>query len=117
MRKTGVPVGLKNIGNTCYFNSLLQTYFQNIAFVKNILKYEIPKKYLGIKDEDIQKHVQYDHEFKKKLFSCRLVDNLKKLFGSLICSDKKYIDPTPVISSIVDDYGNELAIGDQKDIG
>ena len=27
------------------------------------------------------------------------------------------MDPTPVISSIVDDYGNELAIGDQKDIG
>lgn len=50
VRKTGVPVGLKNIGNTCYFNSLLQTYFQNIAFVKNILKYEIPKKYVGIKD-------------------------------------------------------------------
>jgi len=58
VRKSGIPVGLKNIGNSkywiiiaCYFNSLLQTYFQNIAFVKNILKYEIPKKYVGIKDE------------------------------------------------------------------
>lgn len=81
------------------------------------MKYEIPKKYVGIKDEDIQKHTNGDHEFKKKLYSCRLVDNLKKLFGSLIGSDKKYIDPTPVISSIVDDYGNQLRIGDQKDIG
>jgi ubiquitin carboxyl-terminal hydrolase 25/28 len=35
----------------------------------------------------------------------------------LIASDRKYIDPTAVISSIVDDYGNDLAIGDQKDIG
>ncbi len=35
----------------------------------------------------------------------------------MIASDRKYIDPTPVISSIVDDYGNEIAIGDQKDIG
>ncbi len=49
--------------------------------------------------------------------SCKLVENLKQLFCSLIASDRKYVDPTSVISSIVDDYGNELAIGDQKDIG
>jgi ubiquitin carboxyl-terminal hydrolase 25/28 len=35
----------------------------------------------------------------------------------MIASDRKYLDPTLVLSSIVDDYGNELAIGDQKDIG
>jgi ubiquitin carboxyl-terminal hydrolase 25/28 len=35
----------------------------------------------------------------------------------LIASDRRYIDPTLVISSIVDDYGNEFSIGDQKDIG
>ena len=49
--------------------------------------------------------------------SCRLVVNIKNLFCSLIASDRKYLDPTQVLSSIVDDYGNELAIGDQKDIG
>jgi len=27
------------------------------------------------------------------------------------------MDPTMVITSIVDDYGNDLAVGDQKDIG
>ena len=27
------------------------------------------------------------------------------------------MDPTAVITSIVDDYGNDLALGDQKDIG
>jgi ubiquitin carboxyl-terminal hydrolase 25/28 len=46
-----------------------------------------------------------------------LVENLKALFCSLIASDRKYLDPTAVLSTIVDDYGNELAIGDQKDIG
>lgn len=39
------------------------------------------------------------------------------LFAQMIGSDRKYIDPTPVLTSIVDDYGNELPIGDQKDIG
>ena len=46
-----------------------------------------------------------------------MVENLKVLFSELIASDKKYVDPKPVITSIVDDYGNELAVGDQKDIG
>ncbi len=35
----------------------------------------------------------------------------------MIASDRKYVDPTPVLSAVVDDYGNELPIGDQKDIG
>ena len=35
----------------------------------------------------------------------------------MIASDRKYIDPTDVMTSIVDDYGNQLPIGDQKDIG
>lgn len=35
----------------------------------------------------------------------------------MIASDRKYVDPTDVISSIVDDDGIELQIGDQKDIG
>ena len=45
------------------------------------------------------------------------MEHLKILFGNLIASDRKYIDPTDVISSVVDDYGNEMTIGDQKDIG
>ena len=26
-RQEGVPVGLKNVGNTCYFNSFIQAFF------------------------------------------------------------------------------------------
>lgn len=35
----------------------------------------------------------------------------------MIASDKKYIDPTEVVKSICDDFGNLLPIGDQKDVG
>ena len=29
----------------CYFNSILQAYFQNAAFVKAVLNYETPDAY------------------------------------------------------------------------
>lgn len=32
-------------------------------------------------------------------------------------SDKKYTDPSAVLHAIVDDYGNPIQIGEQKDIG
>ncbi len=46
----------------------------------------------------------------------KLVKHLQMLFAGMIGSDKKYLDPTAVVTSVVDDYGNPLPIGDQKDI-
>ena len=42
---------------------------------------------------------------------------MKKLFAFMARSDKKYADPTGVLKSIVDDFGNPIEIGEQKDIG
>jgi ubiquitin carboxyl-terminal hydrolase 25 len=48
-----LPVGLLNIGNTCYLNSLLQYLFTVKAVREIILNYDNYK--LELKDEDIQK--------------------------------------------------------------
>ena len=39
-REENVPCGLKNIGNTCYLNSLLQSYYNLPNFVKAILEFK-----------------------------------------------------------------------------
>ena len=39
-RDANVPCGLKNIGNTCYFNSILQVYFNLPEFVSAILEFK-----------------------------------------------------------------------------
>jgi ubiquitin carboxyl-terminal hydrolase 25 len=50
-RVNGFPVGLQNVGNTCYFNSLMQTYFYMPEFVKQVLDFQIPKE-INIKERN-----------------------------------------------------------------
>jgi len=42
---------------------------------------------------------------------------MSKLFAHLIYTNKRYLDPTAVLKSLVDDFGNQILIGEQKDIG
>lgn len=41
VREMNQMTGLRNIGNTCYFNSLLQIYFATPSFVEKILKFKV----------------------------------------------------------------------------
>ena len=43
-RHSGTPVGIKNIGNTCYFNALIQIYFHFNKFPEVILKHKTTEK-------------------------------------------------------------------------
>jgi ubiquitin carboxyl-terminal hydrolase 25/28 len=59
-----------------------------------------------------------DKQVEKRLkASKKLIFEMKKLFASLTKSDKKYTDPSGVLHAIVDDFGNPIQIGEQKDIG
>lgn len=39
------------------------------------------------------------------------------MFSNLIFSHKKYADPSAVLNNIVDDLGNTVHFGEEKDIG
>ena len=106
-RSGGTPVGLKNVGNTCYFNSLMQVYFTIPNLIKEILNFKAP--------EVSEEHKE--SETLRKKASIQLLQQLQKLFAHMIRSNKKYVDPSNVLKSLVDDFGNPLEIGDQKDVG
>lgn len=108
-RKSGEPVGLKNIGNTCYFNSLMQTLFRIRPFVKEVANLN------GLDTVTIPEG-QPAHIQKKYKESAQMVKNLQELFINLTASNQKYADPSPVLNKCVDSMGESVKIGDQQDI-
>ena len=98
LRFEKLPVGLKNIRNTCYFNSLIQTYFMIPKFIQEILSFKKPPE--NIKSAGI-----------------KLIEELQLLFASMILGNKKCIDPSEVLENLLDDSGNKILVGEQKDIG
>lgn len=99
----------------CYFNSLMQILYTLPPFVQAILtadvRYEESKE-KAKPDEGIDPQI-----VKRIRASQKLILETKKLFAIMSLSDKKYTDPSAVLHSIVDDFGNPIQIGEQKDIG
>ena len=54
---------------------------------------------------------------KRSQQSKMLVENMAKLFASMILANRKYVDPTSVLKSLTDDFGNQVHVGEQKDLG
>lgn len=58
-----------------------------------------------------------DKQVEKRIkASKKLILEMKKLFANLAKSDKKYADPSGVLRAIVDEFGNPIQIGEQKDM-
>jgi ubiquitin carboxyl-terminal hydrolase 25 len=91
-----VPSGLKNIGNTCWFNSLIQILFFLPNFQEKILNYDVPD-YL----ENAEKLEPLER--RKILQSRELIRKLQKLLSSMLLSNQSYQDPSAVMKSIVND--------------
>lgn len=45
-----------------------------------------------------------------------LIKELKKMFGLIACGNKAYVEPGPVLASIVDDAAHKYQIGDERDL-
>jgi hypothetical protein len=88
------------------------------TFVRAILTTDITIEEEKKGEEGKKEEQGIDQQIERRLkASKKLVLETKKLFATLSLSDKKYTDPSAVLHSIVDDYGNPIQIGEQKDIG
>lgn len=101
------PVGLKNIGNTCYLNSFIQALYHLPLVMEKVMSLQ--------ETTELQRQSSLN-AMKRVESSYNLIVELKRLFAFMTKSEKKYADPTKMIRNIVDDFGNQMKIGDQQDI-
>ena len=98
-RISKTPVGLKNIGNSCWFNVVIQPLLHIPSFRDLILNYKCPNDFIESENS--------------KEIPPNVVQLLRKLFALLIASEKKYVDPTTVVNVF---QGHEMRKDTQQDV-
>ena len=90
-----LPIGLRNIGNTCYGNTFLQLFYSIPGFRELVYSYQ-----------SSQPDCQPD----------AFLSALQITFTRMQYSSTKVIDPRIVLTAMKDTSGNTYKIGDQEDV-
>ena len=111
-----VPVGLKNVGNTCYFNSFIQALFFLPNVTLKLLNANITNQYAEqaklakqIVPQDSNERQAKEDKLQilaRKQQSTVMATHLQQLMANLMFTNQKYVDPTPVLNNVVDDDNN-----------
>ena len=73
-RDEAIPVGLKNVGNTCYFNSILQAMFFLPNVTTKIIQHDFDKT-------QYPRHEQDSVQQKRQMSSVQMVKELQKIYS------------------------------------
>ncbi|KAM4828445.1 ubiquitin carboxyl-terminal hydrolase 28 isoform 7-T7 [Thomomys bottae] len=84
-RVDGWPVGLKNVGNTCWFSAVIQSLFQLPEFRRLVLSYTLPQNIL----ENCRSHTE-----KRNIV---FMQELQYLFALMMGSNRKFVDPSAAL--------------------
>ncbi|XP_065799932.1 ubiquitin carboxyl-terminal hydrolase 28 isoform X5 [Muntiacus reevesi] len=84
-RVDGWPVGLKNVGNTCWFSAVIQSLFQLPEFRRLVLSYSLPQNVL----ENCSSHTE-----KRNIV---FMQELQYLFALMMGSNRKFVDPSAAL--------------------
>ncbi|CAN0261107.1 unnamed protein product [Lampetra planeri] len=85
VRAPGAPVGLKNVGNTCWFSAVVQSLFNLPGFRRLILGFTLP-------DSRLQ-NPQSENE---RVGLC-FMRELRVLFALMVGSVRGFVDPSPAV--------------------
>jgi len=102
----GIPVGLKNVGNTCYFNSFIQAFFFLPNMTEKLLFNPIRRAQTP--------HTSEPDEVKIKRVEASnvMARELQALFASMLYTNQSYVDPSGVLNNMVDDSGYKCPVGE-----
>ncbi|NXN14373.1 UBP28 hydrolase, partial [Indicator maculatus] len=86
------PVGMKNIGNTCWFSAVIQSLFQLPEFRRLVLGYSLPQNVL----ESCHSHVE-----KRNI---AFLQELQCLFALMLGTCRKFVDPSAALELLRDAF-------------
>ncbi|NXM30021.1 UBP28 hydrolase, partial [Oxyruncus cristatus] len=84
------PVGMKNIGNTCWFSAVIQSLFQLPEFRRLVLGYSLPQNVL----ESCRTHTG-----KRNI---AFMQELQCLFALMLGTQRKFVDPSAALELLRD---------------
>uniref|UniRef100_A0A4X2LRV0 Ubiquitin carboxyl-terminal hydrolase 25 n=1 Tax=Vombatus ursinus TaxID=29139 RepID=A0A4X2LRV0_VOMUR len=91
-RQDNCPVGLKNVGNTCWFSAVIQSLFNLLEFRRLVLNYNPPAS-----AQDLPRN-QKEHR------NLPFMRELRHLFALLVGSKRKYVDPSRAVDILKDAF-------------
>ncbi|XP_053297322.1 ubiquitin carboxyl-terminal hydrolase 25 isoform X4 [Pleuronectes platessa] len=86
------PVGLKNVGNTCWFSAVIQSLFNLLEFQRLVLHYSPPARV-----HDLPRN-QKEHR------NLPFMQELRHLFSLMVGSKRKYVDPSRAVEILKDAF-------------
>ncbi|XP_061659479.1 ubiquitin carboxyl-terminal hydrolase 25 isoform X3 [Syngnathoides biaculeatus] len=86
------PVGLKNVGNTCWFSAVIQSLFNLLEFQRLVLNYSPPARVRDLP------HNQKEHR------NLPFMQELRNLFSLMVGSKRKYVDPSRAVEILKDAF-------------
>jgi len=92
-READWPVGLKNVGQTCWFSAVIQSLFHLPAFRVLVLNFDPP---------------QHQPKSEKERKILEFMSELRKLFALLLGSQRKYVDPSRAVGILRGTLGGEV---------
>ncbi|XP_067826999.1 ubiquitin carboxyl-terminal hydrolase 28 isoform X2 [Heptranchias perlo] len=95
------PVGLKNVGNTCWFSAVIQSLFQLPEFRRLVLNYTVPES----PHENSRSHTEQRN--------LAFMQELRCLFALMVASKRKYVDPSSAVELLKDAFRSSEA---QQDV-
>ncbi|XP_070344815.1 ubiquitin carboxyl-terminal hydrolase 25 isoform X1 [Equus asinus] len=91
-RQDKAPVGLKNVGNTCWFSAVIQSLFNLLEFRRLVLNYKPPS------------HAQDLPRNQKEHRNLPFMRELRYLFALLVGTKRKYVDPSRAVEILKDAF-------------
>ncbi|XP_068515470.1 ubiquitin carboxyl-terminal hydrolase 28 isoform X2 [Anas acuta] len=86
------PVGMKNIGNTCWFSAVIQSLFQLPEFRRLVLGYSVPQNVLeSCRSRTGKRNIAFMQE-------------LQCLFALMLGTRRKFVDPSAALELLRDAF-------------